>query len=276
MTPVKKVLAFLALAACLACRRSPADAREELAKLGVPFTSEEFIARCGQGPTHLIETFLVAGADPNVVYDGPQSSSTPLMAAAGAGRLDIAKQLLKAGARADLVAGDGRSALDAAAANCKHPEVVKFFMDQGAKPGRQTLFRALWDAESHRMDCSHATIQYLLEAGADPDELDTKGQTPLMVAADRNDKESVDLLLAKKADVNIQAGPYHWTALHMACGRAVANHRPETLEIVQALLKAGADPNLKDSFGRSALQMLGPPSAAPNLNPIRDAITSPR
>lgn len=273
---MKRVLAFLVVAACLACRRSPSDAREELAKLGIPFTSEEFIGRCGQGPTHLIETFLVAGADPNVVYDGPQRSSTPLIAAAEAGRLDIARQLLKAGARADLVAGDGRSALDAAAANCKHPEVVKFFMDQGGKPGGHTLFRALWDVEAHRMDCSHATVQYLLDAGADPDERDAKGQTPLMVAADRNDKESVVLLLAKKPNVNVQAGPYRWTALHTACGRALADRRPSTLEIVQALLKAGADPNLKDSFGRGALQMLGPPSATPNLNPLRDAITNPR
>jgi ankyrin repeat protein len=266
----------LVLAACVACKRSPQDAREELAKLGIPFTSEEFIGRCGQGPTHLIETFLVAGADPNVVYDGPQHSSTPLIAAAEAGRLDIAKQLLKAGARADLVAGDGRSALDAAAGNCKHPEVVKFFMDQGSKPGDQSLFRALWNVEAHLMDCSHATVQYLLDAGADPDQRNAKGLTPLMVAADRNDKESVRLLLAKKPDVNVQAGPYKWTALHAACGRAMANRRPDTLEIVQDLLRAGADPNLKDAFGQGALQVLGSPSVTPNLNPIREAITNPR
>jgi ankyrin repeat protein len=273
---VKKLVVCLLLASCLACKRSPQDAREELAKLGIPFTSEEFIGRCGVGPTHLIETFLVAGADPNVVYDGPQQSSTPLMAAASAGRLDIAKLLLKAGARPDLVAGDGRSALDAAANNCKHPEVVKFFMDLGSKPGEQSLFRALWDVEAHTMDCSHATVQYLLEAGADPNQRNAKGLTPLMVATDRVDTESVRLLLARKPDVNVQAAPYRWTALHMACGRALANRRPDTLEIVQALLKAGADPNLKDSFGRNPLEMLGSASVTPNLNSIREAITSPR
>ena len=272
---MKRLLIGALLAASLACKQSPKDAREELAKLGVPFTSEEFIERCGTGPTTLIETFLSAGADPNVVYTS-QHSYTPLIAAAAAGRIDIAKQLLKAGARVDLVAEDGRTAVDAASENCKTPEVLKFLIDQGGRAGETSLLRALWNVEAHPMDCSHATVGYLLDAGADPDQRDTKGSTALMVAADRADTESVRLLLLHKADVNVQAGPYRWTALQVACKRALTDRRPSTLEIVKALLKAGADPNLKDSFGQNAMEGLGPPSVTGYLNPIREAISSPR
>src|SRR5262249_61846916 len=113
---MKRAVCALLLAAALSCKQSPKDAREELAKLGVPFTSEEFIMRCGTGPTNLIETFLAAGADPNVTYVS-QHSYTPLIAAASAGRIDHAKQPLKAGARIDAVAHDGRTALDAGPGN---------------------------------------------------------------------------------------------------------------------------------------------------------------
>jgi ankyrin repeat protein len=272
---LKRLFLCLLLAAAVACKRSPKEAREELAKLGVPYTSEEFITRCGFGPTSLIETFLLAGADPNAMYTS-QHSYTPLIAAAEAGRIDIAKQLLKAGARADLVAEDGRTALDAAGGNCKSPEMVKFLIDQGCRPGKQGLFPVLWNLEAHPMDCSHANLVYLLEAGADPNEKNTQGLTLLMLAADRNDAESVHLLLQKRPDVNAQGGPYRWTALHYAVKRAQADRKPDTLPIVQDLLKAGADPNLKDSFGQNALQGLGPPSLSPYLSPIREAITSPR
>jgi ankyrin repeat protein len=259
----------------ISCKRSPKDAREELAKLGVPFTSEEFIARCGVGPTTLIETFLVAGADPNVVYTS-QHSYTPLISAASAGRIDIAKQLLKAGARVDLVAEDGRTAVDAASENCKKPDMVKFLIDQGGRAGENSLLTALWKVEAHPLDCSHATIGYLLQAGADPNQRDTKGMTALMVAADRVDAESVRLLLQYKADVNVQAGPYRSTALHAACRRSVADRQPSTLAILKDLLRAGADPNLRDALGQTALDSLGPPSVTPYLNPLREAITRPR
>ncbi len=259
-------------AVALACKQSPRDARQELAQLNVPFTKEEFVGRCARGPTTLIDTFLAAGADPNVVVtDG--LSYTPLMAAAEAGRADIAQQLFRAGARADFRAEDGRTALNLAAANCKKPEMVKLLLDKGARPDEQSLFTALWNVEAHPMDCSHATFAHLLDAGADPNRRNTKGQTPLMVAADAIDTESVHLLLQKNPDVNLQGGPWRWTALQFACKRALADRQPSMLAIVKELLKAGADPNLTDSFGQTALASLGPPSATPELNPIRNAIT---
>ncbi len=264
-------LVVFAVTSAFACKQSPSDARKELARLDVPFTSEEFIMRCARGPTTLVDTFLAAGADPNVVVTD-QLSYTPLMASAEAGRVDIAQQLFRAGARADFRAEDGRTALNVAAANCKKPEMVKLLLDKGARPDEQSLFTALWNVEAHPRDCSHATVAYLLDGGADPNQRDTKSLTPLMVAADRNDAESVHLLLQRKPDVDLQSLPYRWSALHFACRRARADRQPSMLAIVQELLKAGANPNLTDSFGNAALASLGPPSATPELNPIREAI----
>jgi len=273
---MKRALCSALLVFSLSCKQSPKDAREELAKLHVPFTSEEFIMRCGTGPTTLIETFLTAGADPNVMYES-EHSYTPLISAATAGRVDIAKQLLKAGARLDLVGEDGRTVVDAASENCKHAEMVKFLVDQGGRANGKSLFEALWNVEAHPLDCSHATIGFLLQAGADPNQRDSKGMmTVLMVAADRADTETVRLLLQHKADVNVQAGPYRWTALHVACRRSLADRQPSTFEIVRDLLKAGADPNIKDAYGQNAMASLGSPSFTPNLNPLREAISRPR
>jgi len=272
---MKRVLCAALLAVAVSCKRSPKDAREELAKLRVPFTSEEFIARCGTGPTTLIDTFLLAGADSNVIYES-ERSYTPLISAASAGRVDVARQLLKAGARLDLVGADGRTAVDAASENCRNAEMVKFLFEQGGRAGENSLLKALWSAEAHPMDCSHASIDYLLRAGADPNQSDSKGMTALMVAADRKDTEAVRLLLRYKADVNTQAGPYRWTALHVACKRSLADRQPSTLEILKDLLKAGADPNIKDAFGQNAMASLGSPSYTPYLDPLREAISRPR
>jgi ankyrin repeat protein len=272
---MRRALCAVLLAVAVSCKRSPKAAREELAKLRIPYTSEEFIMRCGMGPTTLIETFLAAGADPNVIYDS-EHSYTPLIAAASAGRIDIAKILLKAGARLDLVGADGRTVVDAASENCKNAEVVKFLIDQGGHAGENSLLKSLWNVEAHPLDCSHATIGYLLQAGADSNQRDSKGMTVLMVAADRADTETVRLLLQYKADVNIQAGPYRWTALHVACRRSLADRKPSTLEIVKDLLKAGADPNVKDAYGQNAMASLGSPSFTPDLNPLREAISRPR
>jgi len=266
---------FILVAAVFACRQTPQGARQELARLNVPFTSEEFIARCGRGPTTLIATFLVAGADPNVAVTGPRSS-TPLMGAADGGRLDVARQLLQAGARADFRADDGRSPLDVAAANCKRPEMVKLLIDAGARPGEQSLFLALWSSEQHATACSRANLAYLLEAGADVNQRNAKGQTVLMLAADRNDAETVHLFLQHKPDIDLQGGPYRWSALQVACSRARADRRPSTLPIIQELLRAGANPNLIDAYGQTVLSSLGPPSLTPELNPIRNAITGTR
>jgi len=88
-----------------------------------------------------------------------------------------------------------------------------------------------------------ADLQQLLQAGVDANALDAEGQTMLMRAADRGDLKSVKLLLANGAQVNAktavdQEGRGAHTALHDAM-------RLDAVDVVDALVKAGADPRAK-------------------------------
>jgi len=66
-----------------------------------------------------------------------------------------------------------------------------------------------------------------------------------MYAASGPYVETVRMLLDNKAKVDIQDGKEHWTALMFA---AAEGQR----EVVQALLKAGANPSLRDIDGDTA------------------------
>lgn len=84
---------------------------------------------------------------------------------------------------------------------------------------------------------SSAIVELLLNAGADPKALYPGGETLLMAAAGAGDVEPVKLLLARGVDVNATEQGQHQTALMFA---AIEGH----LQVVQALLKGGANPNL--------------------------------
>lgn len=88
-----------------------------------------------------------------------------------------------------------------------------------------------------------ANVGRLLADGADPNEGNQHGSTPLNRAAAYGHLGVVDLLLAAGADPNA-ADKYRWTPLHSA----LHNYR-----VVRALIKAGSDVNALDCHGRSPL-----------------------
>jgi ankyrin repeat protein len=88
-------------------------------------------------------------------------------------------------------------------------------------------------------------VKYLIDAGADVDKQDKDGQTALLHACKRSFNETATLLLESGADVNFQSKKRGVTALMIA---AVWDNT----ELVQILLDHGADPQLTDTFGRTA------------------------
>ncbi len=258
----------LALTAA-ACRKTPQDAREELARRNVPFTAEEFVLRCGRGPTDVVALFLTAGADPNAEVTEGRYRFTPLMAAAQGGRLDIARQLVEAGARPDQRTDDGGSALDVAAADCTAPDMVRLLLEKGARPTELCLFIAVKHERFQQSQCGLSGLEALIGAGAPVDgRRKTDRMTPLMVAADSNDLQAARVLLKHGADPNLRGGPYDFSPLRIAVMRAMNKGRPDQLELVNALIAAGADVNQTNEHG-SILAGLGP---NPALKPIRDAL----
>ena len=85
----------------------------------------------------------------------------------------------------------------------------------------------------------------LLENGANVNDQDNEGNTPLMIASERGHPETVKLLIESGANMNAQDN-YKRTALMKASedGR---------LEVVTTLLKKGADVNAKDKWNKTAL-----------------------
>jgi len=86
-----------------------------------------------------------------------------------------------------------------------------------------------------------ALIEPLIAKGADINATNNRGQTPLMAAIYIGQKDTVELLIAKGADVNLMAGGDNALSL--------AKKRRNT-EIVDLLLKHGAEePSLQDLMG---------------------------
>jgi len=86
-----------------------------------------------------------------------------------------------------------------------------------------------------------ALIEPLIAKGADINAADNRGQTPLMAAIYIGQKDAVELLIAKGADVNVMGGSDNALSL--------AKKRRNT-EIVDLLVKHGAkEPSLQDLMG---------------------------
>lgn len=89
-------------------------------------------------------------------------------------------------------------------------------------------------------------LEQCLNLGANIDEEDKKGYTPLFTAASRGHKAAVDFLIARKANVNHTTSDHDNFPLLRA---AFMGHR----EVCESLLKAGADKNMKQN-GKTAAQ----------------------
>ena len=114
-----------------------------------------------------------------------------------------------------------------------------------------------WKDEAGRSEVWHAALsgdlvalKRALKSGDDPTAADNKGYTALHVAAQECRLEVVQLRIAKGATVNAvdrDGNSALWMAGYSA-GQAIATD--DAFEIVGALLKAGANPNLLNNAGK--------------------------
>jgi ankyrin repeat protein len=182
-----------------------------------------------------VAALLEKGADVN--YRDPSSGSTPLMMACTYGFKNIAEMLIDHGAKVNLQADNGATALIGAAR--RHPKLVKLLLENGADvhiisaetggPLTASIIHALTGGGTE-------IAELLLENGAKVDEAASEGRlagyTPLIMAANMENLEVVRFLVERGADVNARAGDGA-TALKKAEAQSAA-------QIVRYLKEQGA------------------------------------
>jgi len=171
---------------------------------------ENFVKLCADGTPQQIEAAIEEGADVNSKF----------------GRFRKAQ-----GERMRLL--EGATALTAAAAYNKNPEVISILLNAGAdanagdKNGNIPL---MWAAGNNS---SPEAVSMLLEAGADVNAKNKGGNTPLLFAINNSNPEVISLLLEAGAEVNVKNNDGCTPLM-----RALDRDNPEAVSLLQ---EAGAE-----------------------------------
>jgi uncharacterized protein len=221
------------------------------------------------GNARIIRMLLGAGAD---VEARNQDGQTALMVVARSSSVDAARALLDRGADPNArEVWREQTALMWAAAQ-RQPEMVRLLIEHGADPDarsavndwqrqvsaeRRRMYRPfggltalIYAAREGCVECARA----LVEGGANPDLTDPRNVSPLIVAIDNLHFDLARYLIEAGANIHT----WDWwgrTPLYMAVDMNTLPHggrpdRPSTdettsLELVERLLKAGANPNVQ-------------------------------
>ncbi len=246
---------------------------------------------CLNASPRMVDVLLEAGANPDAAAPGRE---TPLMVGSWTGSGEVVRLLIAAGADVNAKEASRQQTALMWAASERHAEIVRLLVQSGAdlhartavnlpnrKPGMRPsgaaaagltalLFAArVGDVESARI---------LLDAGAKVDDTSDEGLSALGFATVRGQVPMAMFLLTRGADANAAEGGY--SPLHWAAGswettlttddftieregndewNVLPGLKEGKLELVQALLKHGADPNLR--------MKNAPPRAGATKNP---------
>jgi ankyrin repeat protein len=239
----------------IAQRNGRQDMAAELARLGArdesPYAGmgagDALIKAIRLGDPAKVRGLLDAAADPN--FRNTLTGVTPLAAAAFYGRLEAAELLIARGARIDNVPWglkDDRIAASGLPADQR--ELLK-----AVARGDTALISSV-----RRDDV--AAVRMLLERHAPVGQPNRAGDTPGVLAVRSGNAAIVHELLAHGLDPDATRYPprVNYLLAHVARGEGtppllIAAVQTGRQEVVEALLKAGADPDIRDPQGRTAL-----------------------
>ena len=193
---------------------------------------------CSNANAAMVERLLKAGAAPNAPL---LTGETALMTAARSGNPGVVRALLANGANVNARETKGQTALMWAAEN-RHPEVARTLLENGADVHARSTggFTPLLFA-ARQGDL--ASAQVLLAAGANPNETATASQPRVPGSRPATADGSSPPLVVASASVE---------AITISGFRVVP--RPSGHEAVALfLLENGADPNMADGRGLTAL-----------------------
>lgn len=96
--------------------------------------------------------------------------------------------------------------------------------------------------------CNAPVAKFLISRGADCNAKDAYGRTPLFYAVVSCDIDLISTLIAKGAAVNVKEATIGMTPLHAACRRETVS-----TDVLQLLIKKGADVNARDNNGHTPI-----------------------
>lgn len=211
-------------------------------------TGDEFVQAASDGNIEAISAFLKAGGDiDHTTPRGWTALNAALQSAVASGQggdpKGAVRCLIDAGADLTIPSPDGwRPLVKAAAWSAYLADLLGYLLSHGDSWRGPEDWKGINYAASWRGD---AGIRLLCANGADPDTRDDDGRTPLIRAAKKGHRATVETLLQAGADANLQ-DPAGMTALMIAARKPVVAN-------VSILIEHGADQHLRDQSGRTAL-----------------------
>jgi len=189
------------------------------------------------GSAPIIDALLKAGADANTKTP---EGETSLMEAARAGKLEAAKRLLDAGADANAKETWGGQSAIMWAASQGQPEMIKLLASRGADVNARGVIHQ-WERK--------------VITEPRPKDMNKGGFTPLLYAAREGCVECAKALIAAKADPDLD-DPDRVTPINMA----LLNLH---FDFAAYMIKAGADVDKWDLYGRTPIYMAADVSTLP-------------
>jgi ankyrin repeat protein len=129
-------------------------------------------------------------------------------------------------------------------------QIIELLLKAGANPNVRDRDGASALLTTWERDCVGDVA--LLRAGADANLANNEGKTPLMAAAERRAVWGGQSILHEAKQINVdQTDKDGRTALFYA----LENEQSEEIEVISNLLKAGADPHIRDAEGLTVLDV---------------------
>ena len=199
------------------------------------------------------------------VNEAQIDGATPLLWAVHNVHVDLARELLKKGAKADVITKYGASPLHEAV-SLGNVDLVKMLLEAGANPDSKNTDGLTALMLAARLGVTEVA-ELLVKHGASVNAIEeSRGQTALMWAAAEKHPEIVDLLLKNGADVTVRAKANDWKSQITSEPRAQYRQsggltallyaaREDCFECARSIIEAGADINRPSPDGITPLIM---------------------
>ncbi len=210
-----------------------------------------------QGNTEIARLLVENGADVNAA---DKDENSLLGKAAYMGDLEIVQLMIDAGADANAIMKTGSGSdpginvpVLQEAVNGNNSEIVELLIAHGADVNQTETHLDLTPLHGAAWYNYTDIVQILLNNGADPNKPSSyeEGEAPLFFAVRNGSVEAAQALLDGGAEIDIQT-ERNWTPLiSLAANKTV--RRDLRSKMVTFVLDKGADPNLGDNIGNTAL-----------------------